>query len=803
MQDNPQYDEYKERLTNFSHEFDLGLFIHIVKRSAFWVVLLVVLSVLLSFLYLRYTPEVYEARTVIQLGEDDSGGRILNVNRVTPEGTLDAKVELLRSKLLVQRTLERMNLDVSYFAKGRILTNEHYIISPYRVDVIEVFNEGIRNKPIFIDFNDDLTYNLRLPGRTYTDLDTGKLNRLDEFVFKLKVHNPDGLLPLKKDNELFFRLNTVNALTRKFVRGIDIRVLNSTAKTIEVNFKDNNPFLVRDFVAMHSDEFIRFDLEKRQRSDDNIIAFIDAQIDSVYQKLRGSESLLNEYKQANKITSLSNLSSVYLDRLTDLEDRIVDLEVEERVLVDVEKLSQIESGDIEINNLIPLIAGSSYETSLTSQLERLEDLLVEREEVYFRFTDDNIAVRSIEYQIDIHKKLIVETIRALRVKVGQRKEELYDKLRLIESVYYGLPVKELEYARLERIFSINEKYYTRLLEKRIEYRISKEGFVSQNQILEDAFLPNTPISPKGKVIFLSFVLAGVLFGFILISVRYLVHNNITTLNEIVRLSNASIATLGVVPQYKENIPLSMLLVDRSPKSIIAESFRTIRTNMQFIDNTEGSKMMAITSTISGEGKTFIALNLAGIIAFSGKKVIVLDLDMRRPRIHKGMDVDNDNGMSTLLIGRTQLDDCIRPTNIESLQFITAGPIPPNPSELILSERMNEIITELKKRYDMIIIDTPPVGLVTDGVSIISRADYPIYVFRADYSKKRFVQNVDRLINESRITRLSVVLNGVDLDRNKYSYSYGYGYGYGYEYSTGGYYDETPRKKGFLKRLFRR
>ena len=802
MQDNPKLEEYKERLTNFSHEFDLGLFLSIVRKSVFWVVILFFLAVLASVLYLRYTPEIYEARAVLQVGEDDSGGRLLNVNRISPDNGIDARVELIRSKLLVQRTLDNMDVGVSYFAKGRILTNEHYILSPYRVDALEVYQESIRNQPIFISFQPDYSYNLLVAGKSMSGLKPGQRVELEELAFTLKLIDPEGLLRLEDECELYFRVNSSASLASRFVKGLDVRILNNTAKTIELGYKDNNPFLAKDFVTALSHEFIRFDLEKRQRSDENILAFIDAQIDTVYERLRNSEVQLNAYKQDNKITNLSSISGVYLDRLTELENRIIELEVEERLLRDVQTLTNAEHEDVTLKNLVPLIAGSAYEGALSGQLASLQNLLEMREEMLFTATTENNRIKSIDYQIGIQKGVIVETINALRAKVEERKDELNTKLRGVEEVYYGLPTKELEFARLERLFAINEKYYTMLLEKRIEYQISKEGYVTQNQILDEARMPTVPISPRRNMIYLSFILAGIIVGFIFISIRYLLHNEVTSLNEIVRMSNASISTLGVIPKYKELVPISMLLVDRNPKSMIAESFRTIRTNMQFIDNTDGPKVTAVTSTISGEGKTFIALNLAGIIAFSKKKVIVLDLDMRRPKIHKGMELDNARGMSSLLSGQAQLDDCIQKTKLDSLHVITAGPIPPNPSELIISKRMEDLVEALKERYDMIIIDTPPVGLVTDGIDIISKADYPLYVFRADYSKKQFVQNVDRLINENGIARMSVILNGVDLDRNRYSYSYGYGYGYGYGYNyNSGYYDDEKRPKKGLRRFW--
>ena len=214
--------------------------------------------------------------------------------------------------------------------------------------------------------------------------------------------------------------------------------------------------------------------------------------------------------------------------------------------------------------------------------------------------------------------------------------------------------------------------------------------------------------------------------------------------------------------------------------------------MQFIANETEAKIIAITSTISGEGKTFICVNLAGIIAYSGKKVIVLDLDMRRPRIHSAFGMDNSKGMSTLLIGKYKVEEVIQKTDSDNLDIITAGPIPPNPSELVISKAMDDVLTNLKKLYDIIIIDNPPVGLVTDGIAMLQKADYPIYIMRVDYSKREFIYFVDKLYYENQFHKLSIILNGVDFQRQKYGYSYYkygyYGYGYGYTYGHGNYYE---------------
>jgi capsular exopolysaccharide synthesis family protein len=278
------------------------------------------------------------------------------------------------------------------------------------------------------------------------------------------------------------------------------------------------------------------------------------------------------------------------------------------------------------------------------------------------------------------------------------------------------------------------------------------------------------------------------------------HNNITSLHEISKLSHASIGILGMTPKYKNEIPVSQMIVDKNPKSLIAEAFRTIRTNLQFVASENEAKVLAITSTVSGEGKTFVAINLGGIISFSNKRVIILDLDMRKPKIHLGFNVENNHGMSTLLIGKDKPDDCITKSSLANLDFITAGPIPPNPAELIISPKMEELLDYLKDIYEIIIIDLPPVGIVSDGVPILKRADYPIYILRANFSKKMFINQINKLIQENKVNNLSVILNGVEMSRIKYGYGYGYsyGYGYGYGYSYGyGYYEDDEAPRTFL------
>ncbi len=568
--------------------------------------------------------------------------------------------------------------------------------------------------------------------------------------------------------------------------------------------------MTKDVAQALAEEYIAYDLEQKRKSSEQTLDFIHSQLDTVRKRLRRSETKLQSYRQEHDIKEeQGGVSDARAKRMADLEDRIVDLELRVNILQRVKEAMKKEVDDLEVDQLIPMVSGSALSSpSLRSMIDKLQKLLVKREESMFQMKEKSSRIASLNHQIRIQKRLVKESVSSLLDKARTKKRKLREKVKEMEQRYFGVPQKKIEYARLKRVFNINEKYYTLLLEKKTEYSISKAGFVHQNEILEEARVPESPISPNTQLAVITFLMFGVVISFLLVVVRYLIHDQITSLNEVVRMTQASVGVLGIIPRYKEKAPPSQLLVDKNPKSMITESFRGIRSNLQFLSDKEGSHLAAVTSTISGEGKTFFAINLAGIYALMGKKVLLLDLDMRKPKIHLEFQVNNEKGISTLLSGANSLEDVLCDSQMENLSFIPAGPVPPNPSELLLSDRMTDLLQELEQKYDVVITDTPPVGLVTDGLEIIKKADLPIYIFRAEFSKRQFIQNVDRLINENGIRKLSVVLNGVDPDRGIYGYNYGYGYGYGYGYSYGhNYYtDEGKRKrtsKNWFQRIFKR
>ncbi len=803
---NDNFERYKERLSNFSGEFELGLFLFIARKSILWIILLFGIAFGGAYLYLRYTPPVFEATSIIQIQTNNQAKQVLNVDALTEsENGLAEGVEFLRSKVFFKRVLSKLPLQISYFAEGTFKVFELYKCAPYSVET-RIKNRKIMGSKIYVDFKNNIE------GQINYDFDGTKYskgyqrNQWIEFPdvdIKIDILNYSDIEKqqnLVKKNAYFFTLNDTNSVLNEYYPSLEVKLLNEQAKTIKIAFKDFNPQKAADIVTSVTEEYKSFDVEHKGESSNSVISFINNQLDTVYNQLKLSEYSIQDFRKNNNVNENDNVILSNTNRFNSMEDQVIALELEESVF------NRIESNIDNLNStdtykLLAIVAGASVESNIKTIIDGLQTLLIQREKMLFDVKSSSDGVKEIEHSIEIQKKLLKESLKSVKTSISVKKEDLKLKALDFETKNNKLPQNEIEYSRLQRLYSINEKYYNLLLEKKTEYSISKAGFVSQSSVLDKADVPSSPVSPNRKTTFILYMVAALVVSLLIIFTRYLSHNEINSLNEITKYTNASISILGIIPKCKVDIPVSQLLVDKSPKSLIAEAFRSVRTNLQFISNEPGSKIIALTSTISGEGKTFVAINLAGIIAFSGKRVVIIDLDMRKPKIHIGFGAENSKGMSTLLIGKNTVEETIQKSNLEYLDFITAGPVPPNPSELIISQKMDEILVYLKTIYDVIIIDNPPVGLVSDGIAMIQRADYPIYIFRADYSKRNFIQNVDRLFNEANIQRLSVLLNGVDIDRKNYGYNYGYGYGYGYG-SSYGYYDDDKTKTKTKKNIFK-
>jgi len=803
-----EVDRYKERVERFSSSIDFSLFLYLLLKSKYVIIAFFIVIFSLAFLYLRYSQPIYESKSKIQIISDNTASKVLQFGQVDGNGNKIAEaIEQIRSKVFLNRVVDKLAIEVSYYTEGTFKSNELYTTSPYfvKVNLKKPYLYGLKQQ---IEFNNDLS-----GGRiTYLfgnapvsfEFKTGtwlKTKDFDMNVFLNPEFERSHIKAILSGNKSYFIVKSADEVTAELQGKLETRVLSELAMTVLLMVKDVNPEKSRDIVNTICSEFLDFDREHKSESSQNILKFIDNQLSEVYSELKSAETKLESFKKEKNISDNDVILSSNLVRYSNLEEQMMRLEMEDKILDEIQK-NIAKNKNIDVYQLVSMLAGTEEEKMVKDIVEGIQKLLVEKENMLYAVTPNSENIKQVNYQIEIQKDLLLRSLDAVRVKYKTRYKNLLEKSADYKAKFDQNPEDEVELSRLMRVYSISEKYYTMLLEKKTEFSISKAGFVSKNIILETAVNKGSIVSPNKKNTVYISIVSFLALSLLLVIIQYFLHDKISSLNEVIRHTSANINTLGIVPKFDKNIPVSQLIIDKSPKSLIAESFRAIRSNLQFINNEPGPKIISITSTISGEGKTFVAINIAGILAFSGKKTIIIDLDMRKPKIHRGFEVDNNKGMSTILTHMTEIDECIRDSNLPLLKYITAGPIPPNPSELIMSDKLKEVINYLKTKFDYVIVDNPPVGLVTDGLTTLQMADYPIYVFRADYSKRSFAQIIDRLKNENKIQHLSIVLNGVDLKKNIYGYNYGYGYGYGYGYTYGsGYYgdDIVKKKRKFLSK----
>ncbi|MBD0255726.1 MAG: polysaccharide biosynthesis tyrosine autokinase [Cytophagales bacterium] len=767
---------------------DIIKLLSIVRRNIIWILLIPVLCLLGGYMYLRYTSPVYESSSSIKL-EIKQKANMLGINDPSADGmaNMSGEIELIRSKLIYDEVISRMDLGVSYFAYGRsrIKNEERFLNAPFRVEAVRL-TPAAYDKPIDLTIQDGSQFVL-----AYTE-DGKELSLTGTFGrpvkardFELVVRKTAFYNPQASHAAYYFVINSIDALNNYLATNLRVDVLNPSANIIGVFFKDKNVRKAHDIVNKIDSVYLHKTKELKNKANKQKIAFLEEQLQRTEDKLQEHESQLESLVVKNKTTDVEADVSKYAAKIDELLKARSDLTIQLGLLNRLQGLINHKDDLSSFIPSIPLLPDPQLQT-YTNDINRLQQ---ERTMLATTTRETTFAFQTKEKQVRLAREsasaLINQNKRLLMDKAGQ----IEAQLRKLESAFATLPAKGTEYTRVKRFKDLTEKYYTLMLDKKAELGIAEAGTVEEFVVLSPANMPTVPIAPNRLSVYAGCAMAGLFISMLMIGTRYFMQDTIANQRELERATTAPI--LGIIPAYvREKMSVSKLVVHRNPKASISEALRSIRTNLEFMfPNSQRKKIIAVTSTISGEGKTFVAINLGGVIALSGAKVVILDLDMRRPKVHTAFDEENYNGLSTLLIGKHTLSECIRSSPIETLDFIAAGPTPPNPSELILRPEFDNLLKELQQKYDVIVIDTPPIGLVTDGVLVMRKADLPIYVVRAEYSKLVFIKNINKLIRNNNFSKLAVILNAM---RNTVQFGYGYGYGYGY---GGSYYEDEEETKG--------
>jgi capsular exopolysaccharide synthesis family protein len=432
--------------------------------------------------------------------------------------------------------------------------------------------------------------------------------------------------------------------------------------------------------------------------------------------------------------------------------------------------------DKDPEQMPPTLFGTGSDPFLQNSVSDLYNAQMARNIQLYTSTRKGPPIEEINQKINRMKKDLLIYIDNSQKVISDQRNQLLRQIARTEGIIGNIPIKQREVLNIERNLEVNQKMYSFLLEKKAENTISRAGIVPESKIIESARSIGIVKPNKSRIVY-SFLGVGFIISIIIVFIRTTFYETIDSIDFLKQKTTYPI--LGEVIFQKDASNTSPIVVDSDPRAIITESFRTIRTNLQFLTSGDGPKVYLFTSNNPGEGKTFCSVNLGALLAKGGKKVLVLEFDLHQPRVHQALNLSSEIGLTTILIGKANPQDCIIGSSVENLDVILSGPSPPNASELILHPEINELFAFAKANYDFVLIDTPPIGLITDALVLMRYADVTMFVINTRHAYRESLSNAHEAAANKGTTNFSFILNGVKRSKSKYYYKrYGYGYGYG-------------------------
>ena len=758
----------------------------------YFFIIAIVMSIFIGFLFLRYSPKVYNASTTILVKDENntslgSDNIIDGIDLFGKNRNIKNEIGILRSFSLVKQTLKEVDFNISYLNEGKLTSVDIYSRSPFKIVLDSNHLQSLEVKfYVTLISKDEFVIKTKVEsGQFYNLIEESYLRRtdvvfnyeeyhkFDQWIesdyFKFKLEKKDFTLYDEENwNNYAFVINDINSLTEKFLKRIKIKEIEKDASILKVSLEGNNTIKIADFLDAFSKNYLQIGLNEKNEIATNTISFINNQLIEIRDSLSNIESVLEKFKTENPKIELSKKEYGAFYQIQKLEEEQAILKLNNKYYISL-KDYLIKNDNIE-NILSP--------SSMGINDPLLNNLILELSRLYseFEITSQNTksihpAVKSLKNQITITKGKILENIENIIISSELSLNDIENRINEFDKLINTLPESERKLVRIQRKYNLNETTYTYLLEKRAEASIAKAGNVADNKIIDKARLSSQdPISPNSRSIYIISIFFGIIIPGIWITAKDLLNDKINSKKDVKKLCDIPI--LGSITHNNKG---TNLVVQNHPKSAISESLRTIRTNIQYLSSDKEQKVICVSSSISGEGKSFCSMNLSSILASTNNKTVLIGADMRKPKIFDDFELNNDTGLSSYLIGVSTLKEVTQKTNDENLDIIISGPIPPNPAELLEKKIMTDLLIELKKTYKYIIIDTPPIGLVTDGQILMNKSDINLLMVRQGYTTKQMVANINEITQKNNIKNLNIILNDVKSYNSKYGYQYGYGY----------------------------
>jgi tyrosine-protein kinase Etk/Wzc len=766
-------------LENEEQEFHLQDYIRRYLRYWYLFPIFLAIALTAAFFYLQITQPVYSAKTSILIKDEKKGlggaqGDILSElsNQFGGNKLVENELEILKSQTLMEQVVKDLNLDVAYLTKDGLRTINLYSESPLIVKPEIITEQGLQ-EPLVIQLVDSTHFRFN---------DEEKLH-----TYGQRFNNAWGAFIVSKgkpseysDIKVYF--GDVKNLAESMLSRLTVQQPNIKSTVIELTYEDVSSQRGKDVLNKLLDVYVQSSLSDKNSEASNTLKFIETRLGLITGELGDVEKDVESYKTNKGITDISAESQLFLENIKENDAKLNEVNTQ---------ISILESVDTYIKNAGDgAVAPATYminDPVLVSLLTKFNELELQRERYARTTTANNPLLQTINTQLEGTRQAIRENVQNLRRGMDVTKQNLQGINTRFSAGLRSIPQKEREFVGIKRQQSIKEGLYLYLLQKREETALMYASTVTDSRLIDAPISTYKPIKPKIPLIWAGAGAAGIAIPLLLINLMFLLNNTVQNRDEIEKTTHASI--LGEIGQMKtaQGIPGEDAIIKMTSRSAVAEQFRALRTNLQYLG--DGScRVLMFTSSIGGEGKSFVSINLAASLAYSDKRVLLIGLDLRKPTLHERLQVPNQYGASNCLIGQGKPSDFIQTTIVHpKFDVLTSGPIPPNPSELLSNGRLPLLIKELRNDYDYILIDSPPYGLVTDSSLIAEHVDATLYLVRFNYTLVDHLKRIGELQKAKRFSNLSVIFNGVN-------YGAGYGYGYGYGGYGYGYYGDDKENK---------
>jgi tyrosine-protein kinase Etk/Wzc len=789
---------FEEEIPVFNYKKLIGR----ILANWYWFIICLLLGLAAAWFYNHYTTPVYAIKSSMLIQEKSSNaflsqnrgisGQIFQGFGTDHQGIYNQMV-ILKSKPLITRAISELDLEVSYYREERFAKHEIYNNAPFKIiwdrkhpQLVNLeFNLSIlpnRKMRLVAEGESVSAYNYSMEKwvNQFPEIKIDKLVESDEIIvvpgyYSFKVLLNDDYSPGEAANYIF-KFSTVEQLVNSYRGRLTIELIDWESSIVDLKLKDYNQQKGMDFLDKLARVYQLDNIERKNLYADRTIEFIDMLLQGVSDSLSIAESELLTFQARNKIVDISAQSSQMLQQMSSLDQEKVQLETQKEYYKYLQEYIQ-KNRDIE-NIMAPSSVGIN-DPLLTGLIARYNELAVEKS----KMANVRVAPRlmQINTQMGNIKSAMLENISNIMNQTDIAVDEIDKRSMRIESRVRQLPVTEQNFVNIERKYNLNNETYTFLLEKLSEAQIAKASNQPESQIVEMAESQGL-IAPKENKIYSYGALGGLAFPAFIILIIVIMNNKVVSKDDLENITRLPLLSL-VFYNKEDNHTLTPVL--DNPNTVASEPYRSLRHKLKLMVKGKEKPVIAVTSTAPGEGKTYTAINIASSFALAQKKTVILDFDLRNSVINKNFGIDKSKGVVSYILGDHELDEVTIRLKHPNISIVPAGSHPPNPGEMLMDQKVQVLMEELKKRFDVIVIDTAPIGHVNDILQVTEQIDSIIFVVRDNYTSRSWLRHALDEIKALRLNNVGVVINGVKPKKSKFlRYGYGYSYGYGNRYGYG-------------------